>query len=302
MTCILLLTWRAPSSHDRDIWGGGAAGFAVTYTQEIVLYLEHCFFQTVPASAEREKYEQQQQQRRREHVQNLAGTLYPTSTRTTMQINIPSRQHQFQACILLLIWHASSSSYVKHQPCVLPRTRTPTQNAQLLSTKPRTRRKRERERLRKRRWRLRLRGPALLLVFPDHFLRRVPPPHMACILLLIWHASFSSSNEMHPPPQTTCILLLTWHASSSSYDNIPCRQQQSPQTQRMTCILLLICHSSSSSNTTDADDEGRFKVWITSHELRPRTPITATTHWRLKVWIASHGFRPILHRCLGFNF
>jgi hypothetical protein len=51
-----------------------------------------------------------------------------------------------------------------------------------------------------------------------------PPPHMTCILLLIWHVS-SSSYAMYPPPHMTCILLLIWHV----------------------CILLLIWHVSSSS-------------------------------------------------------
>jgi len=48
-----------------------------------------------------------------------------------------------------------------------------------------------------------------------------PPPHMTCILLLIWH-------------HMTCILLLIWHVSSSSYDMYP--------PPHMTCILLLIWH------------------------------------------------------------
>jgi hypothetical protein len=82
-----------------------------------------------------------------------------------------------------------------------------------------------------------------------------PPPHMKCILLLIWHVLgfskrsstsawysaissrnlvcsliwhvSSSSYDMYPPPHMTCISTrnlvcsLIWHVSSSSYDMYP---------------------------------------------------------------------------------
>jgi hypothetical protein len=118
-----------------------------------------------------------------------------------------------------------------------------------------------------------------------------PPPHMLCILFLIWHASSSSLDKIPSRQQQfqACILLLIWHASSSSYVMHPL--------PHMACILLLIGQDPIPTATKTADDEERFKVWIASHELRPRTPITATTDWRLKVWIASH----VSHRCLGLR-
>jgi hypothetical protein len=87
-------------------------------------------------------------------------------------------------CILLLIWHVSSSSYDMYPPphmtCIL----------------------------------------LLIWHVSSSSYDMSPPPHMTCILLLIWHVS-SSSSDMYPPPHMTCILLLIWHVSSSSYDMYP---------------------------------------------------------------------------------
>jgi hypothetical protein len=81
-------------------------------------------------------------------------------------------------CILLLMWHVSSSSYDMYPPphvtCIL----------------------------------------LLIWHVSSSSYDMYPPPHMTCILLLIWHVS-SSSYDMYPPPHMTCILLLIWHVSSS---------------------------------------------------------------------------------------
>jgi len=66
-----------------------------------------------------------------------------------------------------------------------------------------------------------------------------PPPHMTCILLLIWRVSSSlytkaleARSDMCPPPHMTCILLLIWHVSSSSYDMYPPPYIQRPWRRR----------------------------------------------------------------------
>jgi len=114
----------------------------------------------------------------------------------------PSYPPPHMTCILLLIWHVSSSSYDMYPPphmtCIL----------------------------------------LLIWHVSSSSHDMYPSPHMTCILLLIWHVS-SSSYDMYPPPHMTCILLLIWHVSSSSYDMYP--------PPHMTCILLLIWHVSSSS-------------------------------------------------------